>query len=364
MRKKLRYLFIVQGEGRGHMTQAISLKETLKNAGHQVVCTLVGKSERRIIPDFFLKRMEAPVISFESPNFVLDKGNKRVRISKTIIHNLAQGKTYYRNLKLIHAQVECYNPDIIINFYDFLAGVYNMIFPHKAKFICIGHQYLALHPEFIFPKGNMADKILLLLNTKITSLLADRRLALSFTPLPCDPTGKTSVVPPLLRREVLKISPNREAYYLVYLVNEGYAHEVIHWHQANREIRLHCFWDKKDAEDTVVLHENLIFHKIDDQKFLNLMRSCSGYISTAGFESICEAMYLDKPVMMVPIKGHFEQKCNALEAQKANAGIAASSFNLSDFLNYLPSRVDQNTAFRNWVEQANELFLKELAYFN
>ena len=36
---------------------------------------------------------------------------------------------------------------------------------------------------------------------------------------------------------------------------------------------------------------------------------CKAYASTAGFESVCEAMYLGKPILMVP--AHIEQDCNA-----------------------------------------------------
>ena len=46
--------------------------------------------------------------------------------------------------------------------------------------------------------------------------------------------------------------------------------------------------------------------------FLEYMAGCKGYATTAGFESVCEAMYLQKPVLMVPT--HIKQECNALDA--------------------------------------------------
>ena len=49
----MKYLFIVQGEGRGHMTQAISMRNILIGQGHEVVEILVGKSQLREIPRFF-----------------------------------------------------------------------------------------------------------------------------------------------------------------------------------------------------------------------------------------------------------------------------------------------------------------------
>ena len=42
----MKFLFIVQGEGRGHLTQAITLEEILRRNGHEVVEVLVGKRDR------------------------------------------------------------------------------------------------------------------------------------------------------------------------------------------------------------------------------------------------------------------------------------------------------------------------------
>ena len=48
----MKILFIVQGEGRGHLTQAISMEKLLRSNGHEVVEVLVGKSESRRFRDF------------------------------------------------------------------------------------------------------------------------------------------------------------------------------------------------------------------------------------------------------------------------------------------------------------------------
>ena len=52
----MNYVFLVQGEGRGHMSQAIALYGILKKNGHEVSAVLVGKSPRRQVPAFFLRR--------------------------------------------------------------------------------------------------------------------------------------------------------------------------------------------------------------------------------------------------------------------------------------------------------------------
>ena len=50
----MKYLFIVQGEGRGHLTQAMTMEKMLSAHGHEVVGMLVGKSKTRMLPEFFL----------------------------------------------------------------------------------------------------------------------------------------------------------------------------------------------------------------------------------------------------------------------------------------------------------------------
>ena len=55
----MKFLFIVQGEGRGHLTQAITLEEILRRNGHEVVEVLVGKSSSRRLPGFFNRNIHS-----------------------------------------------------------------------------------------------------------------------------------------------------------------------------------------------------------------------------------------------------------------------------------------------------------------
>lgn len=57
----MKYLFIVQGEGRGHLTQCIALEEILRNSGNEVIEILVGKSNARNLPGFFSRSVHAPI---------------------------------------------------------------------------------------------------------------------------------------------------------------------------------------------------------------------------------------------------------------------------------------------------------------
>ena len=79
----MKYLFIVQGEGRGHLTQAIALEGILRSSGHEVVEVLVGKSSSRQLPAFFSRSIHAPIHRFESPNFLPTASNKRNNITRS-----------------------------------------------------------------------------------------------------------------------------------------------------------------------------------------------------------------------------------------------------------------------------------------
>ncbi|MBC7923498.1 MAG: glycosyl transferase [Ferruginibacter sp.] len=362
-------MFVVQGEGRGHLTQAITLSEMLREAGHEVSAVLVGRSDRREVPSFFYDRIHSPVVCFESPNFVFDAKRKSVNITATLTYNFRRYRIFLASLQHVHRLVEEHRPDVIVNFYDLLGGLYYLLYKPNVPFVCLGHQYLLQHPDFRFPKRSWLSQLVLSTNTRVTAFGADKKLALSFRAMADVTHLRLVVAPPLLRREVLNaaadpFSPAAETetqpYLLAYLNHNGFSEEVIAWHAKHPEVRIHCFWDKKEAAPEVKFHENLIFHRINDQKFLELMHGCAGYVCNAGFESVCEAMHLGKPVMMIPVHGHFEQACNALDALKAHAGIAADRFDFSRFIEYIPRYENQRETFGQWLTQAPEVFLREL----
>ena len=354
----MRFFFIVQGEGRGHMTQSMALAHMLRANGHELTRVVVGKSIRRTIPSFYLEGINCRIDQVDSPNFVTDKDSKSVKVWKSIWYGMSRLNTYRKSLKQLDEMVKEDNPDVIINFYDFIGGLYNRFKNPRAKFVCVAHQYLAKHSVFEFPKGRLLDKRSMKMSNWLTSLGADARLALSFHQDPDE--GNITVVPPLLRNEVKSAEVSKGDFILVYMLNHGYAEEVNRFHAANPDVKLHCFWDKPDAPPELKVDDNLTYHLLDGPKFLHFMSGCKGYLTTAGFESVCEAMYLGKPVMMMPVHGHYEQACNALDAVKAGAGIASDQFDLQRLVDYLPNHVDNGDVFRNWCNRSEQMFLDKL----
>jgi uncharacterized protein (TIGR00661 family) len=362
MGESKKYLLVVQGEGRGHVTQALSMYDMLIEQGHSVCAVILGSSGKREIPKFFLDKIQAPIFQLQSPNFVSDKKNKSIKILKSVFHNFRKIKTFRKSLKTIDNIVKEHEPDVIINFFDLLMGLYFRYYKPKTKMVCIAHQYIYFHPDFEFPNGHFFDKAALKIFARLTSTGSCKNIALSFYKIHTH-SDLVTVVPPLLRKEIFDLQRDQQNYYLIYLVNNGYYEEIISWHKLNPDIELHCFTDKPESLLSTYAYRNdkLHLHAINDKLFLEKMSESKGLASSAGFESVCEAMYLGKPVLMVPIQGHFEQFCNSRDAVKAGAGVFDNTFNLSKLINIGPGYAESNKVFKNWVANAKDRIYHEIA---
>ena len=355
----MKILFVVQGEGRGHLTQAITLKNILLRNGHEVVGVLVGKSKFREIPAFFFQQMEGvPVYPFESPNFLPATRKKKTNIWLSTIYNLLKTPIYVRSLVFIHQKIKASGADLAINFYEMIMGICYLLWPPKTPYISVAHQYLLMHPDYPFPKHeNLAELKMLKFYNNITSFRSKKRFTLSIESKPDVAKKRLIILPPLLREEVLNSQATNGDYLHGYMLNAIYADDIIQYQQEHPELSMHFFWDKKDAPAETVINPRLSFHQLNDHLFIQYMAGCKAYATTAGFESVCEAMYLGKPVLMVPT--HIEQSCNAHEAALAGAGIVADSFDFDKLLQFIP-KYQGNKAFQEWMQTAEKQWMEAI----
>jgi uncharacterized protein (TIGR00661 family) len=350
----MKFAFIIQGEGRGHQTQALAMSEMLKSNGHKVVIALVGTISPTKIPILLKEKADFPTIAFQSPTLVYDKKNNGLSIKKTLFQSVLNLNKYIKSLKIINDTLDKYDPDVVLNFYDFLGGIYNALSNKKRHTVCIGHQYLLLNKHFKHPKNNWFEKQVVNLNTHITALGANRKLALSFSAFSND--GNIITVPPLLRSELSVLKVKNEKYILVYLTQPELIQEIVDYAVLNCDVQFEVFIDKIINN----IPENVNLNPISSSLFLQKMAKCKAIICTAGFESVCEAMYLSKPTLMVPIKNHYEQLCNATDAQRAGAGLFLDKINVKLFLNYLENQNLQNINHQVWINKAEQLIMAAL----
>jgi uncharacterized protein (TIGR00661 family) len=356
----MRYLFVIQGEGRGHLTQAISLAQILRRHGHEVVEAMVGQNPNRTLPPFFAEKIGCPISTFDSPSFDYGRAGRRGNITKTLLVNTtpARLEKWRKSITHIVRRIEDVEPDVVVNFYEILLGVSHLFHRLRVPVVSIGHQFLVDHPDYVHRSNTDQGQFALRLNNMLCSLGTTKTLALSLYPLRDFYRERMAVLPPLLRSELFELEPRDEGYILGYLLNPGYGDEIREWHKHHPEVPLHFFWDKKDAPETLPVDDTLTFHRVDDGLFLEMMARCRGYATTAGFESVCEALWLGKPALLVP--AHLEQEINAEDAAGIGAGVVAEGFDLSLLARSIPDYAADTAAFREWVGGAEEMFVRHL----
>ena len=152
------------------------------------------------------------------------------------------------------------------------------------------------------------------------------------------------------------MTPHDGGYLLAYALNEGYAREVAAWQARHPDVTVHCYVLGGGAGLGLPERPGLHLHDLDDDRFLRHLAGCRAYVGTAGFEAICEAFYLGKPVLAVPVERHYEQDFNAADVRRTGMARTGTFHDLDDFWRALPvpsaSRV---AAFRAWVARAPEI---------
>ncbi len=350
-------MLCILGEGRGHLTQAMAVKEIVETAGHQVVSVVLGMGEGRQPPAYFSSAMPVPVTQIPTLVFKY-RDNRRVNLPATLVGIVRSLPAYRRGVRELRERVRETRPDVILNFFEPLTGIYALTTRHRPPVVALAHQFMFGHPDYVRAPGRRAQQLGFKWFVRLVGG-ASTRLALSLYEARDLPKKKLAVGPPLLRRQLfgLPSNPNGD-FVLVYLLNHGYAAQIIAWHEKNPKTILHCFYDKPGAPPEFRHDDTLAFHRLDGDKFLRMMAECKYVVSTAGFESVCEAAWLGKPLFLVPVENHVEQQINAIDATRIGLGVTDSSFKL-DRLAELPERLD-NEKFQAWIRRADTVLLQTL----
>lgn len=338
------------------------MERLLTSRGHKVVEMLVGKSASRILPAFFTDGVGAPVTCFESVNFVTAAMGKHPDAIRSVLFNAVMTPKFLPSISMIRRRIRESGADVAVNFYELLGSIAYGLSGRGIPMVCIGHQFLFLHEDMHLPQAGYEGAIGLNLFSKAIARNASKILALSFREMPPSVKHRITVVPPLLRPEVLEYrkSPDFQCgdYILGYMLNAGFSEEVMTWHQVHPDVPLRFFWDNAAEAPVKKIDESLSFYYLNDKEFLRQMAGCRAYASTAGFESVCEAMYLGKPLMVVP--SHIEQRCNAWDACLHDAAVSAEKFDLDILLDFSRNRFRCDEAFPGWALSAAEVIDREL----
>jgi uncharacterized protein (TIGR00661 family) len=352
----MRILYAVHGYGRGHATRTLAVLPELARH-HTLLCLAGGDAYTAIWPDF-------PVVRIPTLRFAYVPGTGRVSNWQTLRRNLpalldlvCRGPVF----ETVRQVVREFAPDVIIS--DAEAWSHQVAADLKIPRISFDHIGLMAYCR---PDVEWLDRPVAWFNAFAYRWLMgkpDRVLVSSFYPVrPRRPDVK--VVGPLLRQVVREQIPRRGDHLLAY------------FNQGNDQLRppildalagagpaVHVYGSDRRGQEG-----SLTFLPLSNLPFLEDLASCRAVISTAGNQLIGEALYLGKPVCVLP-ESCAEQRLNAAAVERLGIGMRVSARKFSagrlrEFLaklDYYVSNLQRNV--RDGVQEsleAIEQFLTEL----
>lgn len=342
-------IFFIQGEGRGHCTQAIALKQVFDQIGIEVIGVYIGKNHMQRNHDWVLKELNVPIQgNYYSPNFVYhDNKIDLIRTGIKAIKNLTEIK---KSMEYIKNLIRLHKPDFVVNFYEPLVGV--SLKKLNTTLYTIGHQFMIDHPNY--PKQLPIQRNLISLFNKIVAGNSKSVLALSYYP---DHNHKNTLVsPPLLRSNILNATP-----YIVtnkvtaYVVNSYLVYDLMYQAEANIDKNFIVYNENKVSKS-----ENFECKKVGPS-FVDDLLNSEYVICSGGFETICEAIYLNKTILAVPIDNHAEQILNTIDAKNKLLIFTNNNYDTSELFN---TRLDNKQRIicqqfmKTSIECYKDIFLK------
>ena len=142
----MRIMLSVLGEGRGHMTQALAVKEIVERAGHQVTGVALGLSENRKVPEYFADAMGLPIAQVRTLEFRF-KNDRQVDLPGTLVGVMRSLPSYRRGVGVLKNLVRECRPDVIVNFFEALTGLAALTCRNRPPVVALAPQFMTGHPE-------------------------------------------------------------------------------------------------------------------------------------------------------------------------------------------------------------------------
>lgn len=115
------------------------------------------------------------------------------------------------------------------------------------------------------------------------------------------------IYPPVIRKEIQALQPSDGGHYTVYLPAYSDA-DLIRFLHKFKGVTWEVF-SKHNSEP--FCFENISIVPVQNEAFIKSLSECKGALLGAGFEGPAEALYLQKKLLVVPMKRQYEQQCNA-----------------------------------------------------
>lgn len=299
-------LYAFQGTGNGHHTRAIEFLPLLKGMAEVDVWVSGGALDRTydVAVDH---RFQGVGFSFGTKGGIDWGASLRALKPRTLLRDV-------RSL-----DVRGY--DLVLNDFEPLTAWAAR--RQGVPVVGLSHQAAVKHPSS--PKPLQSDAIA----ARILENYAPAEVEIGFHFQRYAPEIRT----PIIRRQVREATVSNTGHITVYL--PAYGEKALL--RVLREFP-EVTWEVFSRHWTVPSTQGHVrFLPASSDGFLKSMASSAGVLCGAGFETPAEALFLQKPLFVVPMRGQFEQQCNA--AALSQMGVPS----VPEFGN------DAVTALRQWL---------------
>ena len=324
----MKIFYAVQATGNGHISRASEILPYLQNYG-EVDIFLSGSN--------YGLKTDLPV-AYRSKGISLfyDHSTGSIDVAKTI-RSIAPRKLLS---EARHLPLDQY--DIIINDFEPLTSL-----SCKLKGIeCIhfGHQASFKSKKVPRPTRRSAIGEWVLKNYAYGT----RNIGLHF-----DSYDK-GIYSPIIKRAILESESVDKGHITVYLGQ--YADDVlIKQFHSIKGFQFHLF---SSTASQPVTSDNVKIFPVNKEMFSQSMLESHGVITGGGFETPAEALLLKKKLMVIPMKGQYEQQCNAAALQKMGV------MSIAEMDDYFPVHFNKwmhtNTLIDFKIHQNTEQIIHEL----
>ncbi len=276
----MRIFYAVQATGNGHISRAMELLPHLQQYGEV---------------DIFLSGQNSS-LQLDAPVAYRSKGLSLFYTEKGGLHygRIARHLNPVRLYKEIHElPVEQY--DFVINDFEFITAQACRL--KKVPSVNFGHQASFLSPHTPRPsKRDFVGELILKHYGR-----ASRYIGLHFRPY------DDFILTPVIRKQIADAYAIDKGHVTVYLPahSEGVLEQAL---APLKDIPFQVFSAGRKVERQ---KDHITFKPVDKQQFAESLITCHGIITGAGFETPAEALHLGKKLMVIPIRGQYEQLCNA-----------------------------------------------------
>jgi uncharacterized protein (TIGR00661 family) len=276
----LKILYAIQGTGNGHLSRARDIIPILQQKGELDI--LVSGIQADVDLPYPVK------YRFKGLSFIFGKNGG---IDLLATYRKSNLKQLYKEIKSL--PIEDY--DLVLNDFEPVSA-WACRMKHKA---CIGlsHQAAVINKKSPKPKKqDMVGKVVLNNYAPVTAAYGFHFGAYD-----------KNIFTPVIRSQIRNAKPENKEHYTVYL--PAYSDErIIKVLGEIKNIRWQVFskHTKKEYKEN-----NVHIRPIHNEAFIESFVTSTGVLCGAGFETPAEALYLKKKLMVIPMKGQYEQQCNA-----------------------------------------------------